>query len=232
MIITECIPAFVLHRRAYRDTSLILELFTQSEGRISVVAKGAKRATSPLKQSGQLFQPLLISWRGKHELLTLTQADCEHYFMPLPPNYLAWGFYANELLYRLLGKQDPYPKLFSNYQQLIFELSCNRGNEKLLRLFERELLVELGYGLHLTHEANTHQAIDVTAYYHFIPSQGAVKSKAQDNTRYTFKGKSLVALARGDLDDIEILADAKRLLRFALSHLLGDKPLKSRELLW
>ena len=227
----QCVPAFILHRRAYRDTSLLLELFTQTEGRISVIAKGAKRPKSPLKNGIQLFQPVLVSWQGKHDLLTLTQTDSEHFFSPLPDHYLAWGFYLNELLYRLLGKHDPYPDLFIHYQQLIFELSCNRGSEKLLRLFERELLTQLGYGLQLTHEANTQAPIDRAAYYHFLPSEGAVRTHAINNTHYTFKGHSLVSLAKGELDEPETLHDAKRLLRFVLTTLLGDKPLKSRELL-
>jgi DNA repair protein RecO (recombination protein O) len=223
--------AFILHRRPYRDTSLLLELFSRNEGRVTVVAKGARRPKSTLKNAVQLFQPLQVSWQGQQELANLIYAEIEQSLPPFPAQYLPWGFYLNELIYRLLGKFDPYPELFDYYEQLITNLAHNQAHEKQLRLFERELLTELGYGLQLTQEADTHLPLDATAYYHFIPTHGPVRTQIDERNHYVFQGKTLLALANNELNERETLHDAKRLLRLALNALLGDKPIKSRELL-
>ena len=223
-------PAFVLHRRDYRDTSLIIELFTLHDGRVSVIAKGAKRTKSPLRNSLQMFQPILIARTGKNELQTLTQVEMQTPLMPIAGRYLAWAFYLNELLFRLLGKHDPYPELFHHYQNLLQSLVDNKADEKKLRLFEYTLLNELGYGLQLTTD-NNEQALQDDAYYNFLPHQAPVKTSLTDNTHFIYPGSSLLAIQQQRFDDETVLQDAKRLLRHALLQLLGDKPLKSRELL-
>ena len=223
-------PAFVLHRRNYRDTSLIIELFTLHNGRISVVAKGAKRAKSPLRHSLHLFQPMFVLAKGQAELQTLIQAESIAPLAAINQAYLAWAFYLNELLFRLLGKHDPYPKLFHQYQDLLHHLTGKNIEEKQLRLFEYDLLTELGYGLQLATDANN-EPLNSTAYYHCMPQHAPVKTRFKDHTTFIYSGNSLLALQTRQLDTSTALHDAKRLLRYALQQLLGNKPLKSRELL-
>ena len=223
-------PAFILHRRAYRDTSLLIEFFTLNNGRISTIAKGAKRSKSSLRSSLQSFQPLLITCRGKRELQTLTQVELQSPFANIHGGYLAWAFYTNELLFRLLERQEPYPQLFNHYTQLLRNLAENTITEQSLRLFECDLLTELGYGLQLHHDTN-HQALDANSYYLVIPQQAPQRTNAALVNKRIYRGSSLLALRARNLTQQPALADAKRLLRDALQHLLGDKPLKSRELL-
>jgi len=223
-------PAFILHRRDYRDTSLIIELFTLHEGRISAIAKGAKRNKSSLRNSLHLFQPILISTQGKHELKTLTQAELQSPLANIDGTHLPWAFYLNELLFRLLEKHDPYPQLFNHYRVLLQRLAEQNIEEKHLRFFEYDLLLELGYGLQLTTDINN-EPIDTAAYYHCLPHQAPVKTTLDNDANAIYSGLSLLALSTRQLDSGSALQDAKHLLRHALRQLLGDKPLKSRELL-
>jgi DNA repair protein RecO (recombination protein O) len=220
--------AFVLHRRNYRDTSQIIELFTASAGRISVVAKGAKRRKSPLHTSLQMFQPLLVSWQGKHELQTLVHAELQQPFAMVSGKYLAWAFYLNELLFRLLQKHEPYPFLFDHYQRLLQQITQQDVTEKALRYFELDLLQRMGYALNLTHD--DHNApLETSCYYHCQPGQNPLKIQYKAESRQHYSGAMLLALAEQNLNG-EQLKQAKHLLRQALASLLGDKPLKSREL--
>ena len=223
-------PAFILHRRNYRDTSLILELFTLEEGRLSVIAKGAKRNKSPLRNSLQMFQPILVAYSGKSELQTLVQIELQTPLANIKEQYLAWAFYLNELLFRLLQKHDPYPDLFQQYQKTITLLASNIVNEEHLRIFEYDLLNELGYGLQLTTDGEGN-LIEPQSYYHCLPQQAPIKTNFNDQQQNIYLGNSLLALQQKNLTDTTALRDSKNLLRQALLPLLGEKPLKSRELL-
>ena len=221
--------AFVLHRRDYRDTSQIIELFTLNHGRISVVAKGCKRPKSPLKTSLQMFQPLLVNWQGKHELMTLTHAELDKPFSTINGKYLAWAFYINELLYRLLQKHEPYPNIFQHYQLLIHNIINKKVVEADLRLFEHDVLTRMGYGLHLKSDENNFP-LEPSTYYFLEPAQSPIKTTFSDG-KHIYLGEDLSALAEHRMVSPEHLKAAKRLLRHALQHLIGDKPFKSRELL-
>lgn len=221
--------AFVLHRRDYRDTSQIIELFTEKSGRISVIAKGAKRAKSPLKTCLQMFQPLLVSWKGKNELMTLIHAELQKPFTMVSGQWLAWAFYLNELLYRLLGKHEAYPIIFTHYQRLLERISQRNLCAADLRYFEKDLLNQLGYGLHL-HKDSDNQVLKSDSYYLMEPLHTPSKTQFSE-AKHVYAGKSLLALAKHELNDLQSLKDSKRLLRFALQELIGDKPFKSGELL-
>lgn len=216
--------AYVLHRRPYRDTSSLIEFFTQEYGRISVIAKGAKRAKSPLKSSLQLFQPLLIQARGKGELASLYRVDIAQPLPTLKADRLAWGFYLNELLYRLLKRHDEAPEIFSHYHQLLQKLTTEDSSPVDLRYFENQLLTYLGYGLPLYNLSETEN-------YLFDPELGLKPTSLPVDHRKIFSGRALLALATQELIEPEHQQSAKQLLRQALQHLLGDKPLKSREML-
>jgi DNA repair protein RecO (recombination protein O) len=223
-------PAFVLHHRAYRETSVILDLLTQDHGRISAVARGVRQARSQLKPLLQPFIPLLISWQGRSELLTLLAAEPNGSSQPLTGENLLSGFYLNELLVRVLPKYDTHPGLYTIYQQTLLELTNLDLLQKSLRLFEKNLLEALGYGLQLMYDTNQHD-IAADKYYRFHADQGfELCQNSAVATASLFSGKSLLALANEQLHDDNVLREIKRLMRLALAPLLGQYPLNSRQL--
>jgi len=226
-------PAYVLHYRNYRETSFLVELLTQYAGRISVIARGAKRAKSPMKGLIQPFIPIAAAWRGKGSLPTLQTAEICGKPIILRDNKLFSGFYLNELLTYLLHRHSPCENIFNLYKDVLYQLSAAIDTEPMLRKFEKYLLHELGYALQLNHEAHSEKPIEKTKHYLFIPHEGfsAVQSSKSTQINHAiFNGKNLLKIALDDFNDIEVLRDAKRLMRFALQPLLGDKMIKSREL--
>ena len=218
-------PAFILHHRAYRETSLLLDVFTKDYGRISLIARGIRTAGSRLRPLLQPFVPLLISWYGKTELMTLQTAEARGNPMRLKGRCLLGAFYLNELLLRLLQKQDAHPQLYTIYQDTLLKLSGVELEQKFLRFFEKKLLDELGYGLQL-------QTFIDDQYYRYYPEQGFKLREAWEDIsqRMIFSGKSLNSLANEQLDDESALLDSKRLMRIALMPLLGTQPLQTRKM--
>lgn len=224
-------PSYILHYRLYRETSLLLDVFTEKYGRISLLARGARKGRLNLRSILQPFQPLLLSWQGKGELMTLTAAETNGVSRPLHGTCLFSGFYLNELLFRMLPKEDPHPRLYTIYQQTLLELQSRTLQQKTLRLFEKKLLEELGYGISLQHDFSTGKQIVAEANYQFHPEQGFKQiDELRDESRICFKGKSLLAFADEQLHDEESLRDAKQLMRLAFAELLGGKPLQTRKL--
>ena len=158
-------PAYLLHRKPFRDTSLLLEVFTREFGRIGLVARGARGPRSKLKGVLQPYQPLLLSWSGRGELPTLTSAESQAGALFLQGNALISGFYLNELLMRLLARHDPHTELFISYQTALQRLIMNDELDWTLRLFERDLLQQLGYGLLLTHEGQSGAEVEPDSRY-------------------------------------------------------------------
>ncbi|WP_423062839.1 DNA repair protein RecO [Candidiatus Paracoxiella cheracis] len=224
-------PAFVLHRRPYSDTSLIVELFSVNHGRISAVARSARGLKSRYKGKLELFSPLLVSWLGGRELKTLGNVELHGRPTLLDGDTLLCGFYLNELLMRLLHRDDPYPDLFDAYKKTLENLSNGAPVQILLRCFEKKLLHELGYGLPLNREIETGLPIEPSQYYHYIPDRGFLKSERDDSQIAIFSGHSLIALHNEQFDEEETLKEIKRLMRMAIGRHLGNKPLQSRELL-
>lgn len=223
-------PAYILHHRPYRDTSALLELWTRDFGRIGVVARGARSAGSPLRGVLQPFRALLVSWTGRGELKTLTGAEAAGSAPALSGRALLSGFYVNELLLRVVQRQDPNAELYQAYEQALSGLGGSEREERTLRVFERDLLQALGYGLVLDTEADTGRPVDPAREYRYRADYGVIALDAPEPGGIRIRGASLLSLAQGELSDAESLADAKRLMRAALSPHLGDRPLKSREL--
>ena len=223
-------PAFVLHHRAYRETSLLLDIFTESHGRISLIARGIRTNRSKLRSLLQPFVPLLISWQGKSELMLLSSAENNGTPFQLRGDCLLSGFYLNELLVRVLQKQDPHPQLYTIYHNTLLELQAGQLRQQTLRIFEKRLLEELGYGLQLQRDFSTGEELVAEQFYLFYPEQGFKRSEAFAGDRMRFKGKSLLALATEQFNDEECLRDAKRLIRIAFASLLGLQFLHSRKL--
>lgn len=227
-------PAYVLHQRPWGDTSVILELFTPEHGRMGALAKGAKRMRSPWHGLLQPFHPLLVDWRGRGELKTLIRAEPQGQALALPAAVLASGFYLNELLLRLLSRDDAQIALFGCYDAALRDLVTSRGValETTLRRFERDLLAVLGYGLVLDHEVTKGQSLAVERRYHYVIERGPVPAEADvAGEGIPLQGGTLLALRDGELGEATQRREAKRLMRAVLAHYLGPRPLASRALL-
>lgn len=224
--------AFVLHTRAYRETSLLLELFTESFGRIGLVARGARRPKARLRALLRPFQYLLLSWSGRGELGTLIGAEAEGAPYLVSGKRLACGFYMNELLLRLLARSDAHPRLFSSYRKTLQGLGeHDRSPEALLRVFEKHLLSELGYALLLDHEADDGPRVRAGAVYRYNLESGPVRVSETCRGERTVKGESLLALDNEQLSGGCDLLEIKRLTRAALNQYLAGKPIRARELI-
>lgn len=224
-------PAYLLHHHPYQDTSRIIELLTRDHGRVGLLARGVRSPRSRLGGILLHFRPLLVSWTGRGELPVLSQADALAWREELSGTRLLSGFYLNELLLRLLARHDPHPGVFDLYANTLNRLYDNENLEVVLRLFERDLLRELGFGLELEREAATGAAIEVDAWYRLAPHEGPRRLTAATDGAWDVPGSALRALAQGKFDDADDLRHCKRLLRQVLSVHLGDKPLKSRDVL-
>ncbi len=223
-------PALLLHRKPYRDTSLLIEVFSVEHGRLGLVARGAHTRRGALQGLLQPFIPLLLSWSGRGELMTLTGAESDGPTLALRGDVVISGFYLNELLMRLLPRHDPQPHLYQRYLATLTRLAKAGTDEWALRLFERDLLDELGYGLLLTHEGGSGEMVESAARYCYHPEFGPQRLEQGNERCLAVHGATLLALAQGGEADDRKRAEAKRLMRMSLSHHLGAKPLASREL--
>ena len=223
-------PGYVLHRRAYRETSLLLDVLTREHGRVGLVARGARRGRDSPAAVLQPFVPLLFTWSASGELGTLAGAESAGPRAEISGKLLFSGLYANELLVRLLPRNDPHPELFGVYATLLGSLSQRHLLESTLRRFEMQLLAELGYGLVLDRTAGEGTAIDPQRYYHYLPEHGAVPARSGDSAGVRVKGNILLAIAQDRFESEAVLSGAKRLMRCVLAHHLGNRPLASRTL--
>lgn len=217
-------PAYLLNRRPYGDSSLLLEAFTREHGRIGLIARGARGAKSKLRGLLQPFEPLLLSWHAGGELATLSGAESAGPPLGVEGERVFYGWYLNELLLRLLQRQDAHPLLFDAYVLTVQQLPGEAGHaQDALRLFEKTLLAEIGYGLLLPDD------LDATRRYHYDPDMGP--RPAADTDASAYAGASLIALRDEQLDTAQARGDARRLLRTALAVHLGPRPLQTAQLL-
>ncbi|MCV6589583.1 MAG: DNA repair protein RecO [Marinobacterium sp.] len=217
--------AYVLHTRPYRDTSLLVEFFTLQSGRCSAVARGARKPGARLRATLQPFVPLQIGWRGRQELKTLAVAENAGAMRFLAGSALICGLYVNELLERTLIAGESQPKLFVYYQYVLDALVKAEDIEGALRAFEYQLLETMGYGLDLS-------AVCKGGHYRYQPGQGVVplgRAPQKPDSCY-FSANQLLAIAEENYACDDTRRAAKRLMRMALEPLLGDRPLRSRDL--
>ncbi|AOX99086.1 DNA repair protein RecO [Jeongeupia sp. USM3] len=224
-------PAFILHQYAYRETSRLLDVFSRDHGRTMIVARGVQRPGSQLRGSLLAFQPLLLAWFGAGEVKTLHAAEWQGGLPQLTGLPLLCGFYLNELLMKLLPREDAYPALFGAYFDAIRQLgragSERTAVEPVLRGFELTLLRALGYAPTLDRLADG-TPLQPGRRYGFDPGLGIVPAGG-DQARYD--AEALLAIAAGRFDDERMLAQAKPLMRLAFAPLLADTPLHTRQLL-
>ena len=221
--------AFVLHQRPYRQTSLLLDVFTEQAGRLSLVARGVRQQKRRHNNPFQLFQPLWLSWFGRGELATLDHVETAKPAFILRGPAAICGLYINELLIRLLSNQHSEPDVFLLYQQILARLSGTSEIEISLRLFEYQLLEALGYGIDLNRDANDF-ALNPDSYYRYQPEHGLIRVKAAANADDVIQGRSLQQLQQAQNFDTQALGEIKQLMRSVLNYYLDGKPLKSRTL--
>lgn len=227
-------PAYLLHWRPWSESSLLLDLFTRTHGRLALLAKGARRGRSRTRGALLPFQPLLASWSGKGQLPVLTGVEIAA-VVPRPTGAaLGCGYYMNELLLKLLHRFDPHERLFDAYDVAVVRLGSQAGDnnaaERALRIFEKALLSETGFGLILDRDVRTGEAIDPGRDYQYLPGRGPVAAgEGKEGAGLMVRGETLLALGRESLVDARSLRESKRLTRMLLHQQLGGRPIRSRE---
>jgi DNA repair protein RecO (recombination protein O) len=219
-------PAYILHSHPYLETSLIVEALSREHGRVSLVARGARRPASALKSRLIAFQPLWLSWFGKNSLRTLHAAEWQGGDLRLGGQALMCGFYLNELLLKLLPQDDAHENLYDTYADTLGALASGPDPEPILRRFELALLTELGYAQTLDQCADG-TAVRAGARYAYIPGEGPRPAGAEPG----YGGGTLLDMARGEFSAPGTAVESKRLMRMLINHYLGDKPLMTRRLL-
>jgi len=218
--------AFLLHAYPYSETSLILEIFARDHGRLAVLARGARRPRSALRGVLLAFQPLELGWFGGGEVKTLARADWLGGIPFLRGEGLLLGYYLNELLLKLLPREDAHVALFDAYAEALAALALGGIETAELRRFEKALLKELGYGLVLEREAGG-RAVEAEVRYRYQVERGAVRESEAESGQ-VISGKTLLDLAADDYTDPRSLAESKQLMRHLLAHHLSGQQLQTR----
>jgi DNA repair protein RecO (recombination protein O) len=225
-------PAYVLHATAYKETSLIVQLFSRHYGRVAAVAKGAKRPHSALRGVLMSLQPLLVAWSGKGEVKTLTQAHWVGGQPALRGDGLLQGFYLNELLLKLLAREDAHESLFDDYRNALLALATGAGRaESALRQFEFSLLRELGVGADWQ-KTTQGEAVVPGQRYVCLPEVGVRLARSSEAADLPImEGEILLAMAHRNFSEPRTLQQGKQLIRYWLHHLLSGRPLNTRQML-
>lgn len=224
-------PGFVLHSYPWRETSLIVEVFSRDHGRVALVAKGARRPMSALRGVLMAFQPLLIDWSGGGEVKTLVRAEWQGGLPLLSGKALLCGYYLNELLVKLSAREDAHPTLFDAYGAALVALAGNLPLAPLLRRFELTLLRELGYGVGLESEAESGAPVEPAGRYVYIVEQGLMLASRAPEDALVLSGQTVLDMLAGNFERPETLAQSKSLLRMLINHTLHGQALESRRVL-
>ena len=221
-------PIYILHTYPFKETSLIVEILSKEFGRIAFTAKGARRPRSSLRGMLLPFQSLQATWSGRQELKTLHNIEWSNAFLTIEGDALVCGFYLNELIMRLVPKDDPYPKLYDFYNNTIQELTSNKFLSVTLRRFELRLLQELGYQVPLNKD--THGGIIDPDKKYFYQVESGPSFNRTFNDQIPVAGKTLLDMAADNYEDIKTERQSKQLMRYLINHYIGDKPLHSKQL--
>lgn len=221
-------PAFVLHSYPFRETSLIVEVLSRNYGRLGVVARGARRPRSAVRGMLMAFQPLLLGWFGQGEVRTLAKAEWQGGQPLLQGRALLCGYYLNELLLRLLLREDAHTALFDAYATALQRLAQGAPQAAHLRRFEHTLLRELGYGPTLDRDSASGKPVEAGKRYAYLIERGPVETSDEAHGGPVFSGRALLAMAAEDYSDADTLAQGKALMRMLINHYLGGQNLNSR----
>ncbi|EFK95926.1 DNA repair protein recO [sediment metagenome] len=241
---------YVLHSYPYRETSLLLQVWTEKHGRFAAVAKGARRPKSAARGVLVPFQPLALAWFGRGEVKTLKNAEPAGPALPLAGASLLSAFYLNELLLKLIHRDDPHERLWVAYDEAIGQLrersrrasgvpgllaaepgvGESRAIEPVLRRFELAMLRELGFAAELGRDAETGAAIDAEQDYWYVVERGPIPATGGSERADAVKlsGLTLVHLERGRFDDARTAGEAKNLMRMLIHHCLAGQELSTR----
>jgi DNA repair protein RecO (recombination protein O) len=219
--------AFLLHAHPYSETSLVLDVFSRDHGRLAVLARGARRPRSALRGVLLSFQPLELGWFGAGEVKTLAKAEWVGGLPLLQGKSLLLGYYLNELLLKLLPREDAHAALYDAYAEALAALTHGSSETAELRRFEKSLLRELGYGLALDRVVDSGEPVRADGQYEYQVERGVVEAGGV-SPRLTFSGKTLLDLAADDYGDPRTLAESKLLMRQLMSYYLGNQTLQSR----
>jgi len=228
-------PAFVLHTYPYKETSLIVEAFSRSQGRTALIAKGARRPRSAMRGVLHAFQPLRFSWAGSGEMNTLVSAEWQGGMPFLRGFGLMCGFYVNELILRLLPRDDAHENLFDAYSGSLEMLARGDPTAPVLRRFEKRLLAELGYAMLLDRDAAGGDPIDPSLHYLYDPERGPLPmernaSDAPDG-EMVVRGSTLLGIDRDDFSSGETMHQARGLMRALIGQRLHGQTLHTRSVL-
>lgn len=232
---TEHEPAFVLHSYPYKESSLIVEAFTRHRGRVGLLARGARRPRSAVRGTLLAFHPLRLSWSASAELGTLTAAEWAGGQPALSGVALMCGFYVNELLLRLLPREDAHEALFDAYAGAVGRLGAGDEPSALLRAFELRLLRELGYAPPLDRDVASGMPVQADERYAYVPERGplalAGAGAGGADTDFTVSGQTLLDMSREDFTRQETRDEARRLMRRLIAARLSGQTLHTSEML-
>jgi DNA repair protein RecO (recombination protein O) len=225
--------AYVLHSYPYSETSLVVDVFSREHGRVPLLARGARRPRSALRGLLMAFQPLELGWFGAGEVKTLAKAEWLGGVPLLSGRCLMLGYYMNELLVKMLPREDAHGVLFDAYGAALLALAGGAADAPELRRFEKTLLKELGYGLTLDRDAESGEAVRAEAHYVFQIERGPVRKVGAGDTangsqHAVLRGKTLLDMAADDYSDPQTGAESRALMRQLIAYHLGGKPLQSR----
>ncbi len=224
-------PGYVLHTRPYSETSLLVDVFSRNHGRFMLLAKGARRQKSAMRGMLLPFVPLLISWAGKGQLPILTVAEPRGFTNTQSRRWVQSGFYINELILKLLHRFDEHAQLYDYYDHAIQALSSGTDVGSVLRVFEKQLLQEIGFGMILDHDVETGEAIDPDCYYHYFPQRGPVLANGDRESGTRVSGNTLKAFHEEQFNSVESSRQARTLSRSLIVQQLGGKELRSRRVM-
>ncbi len=223
-------PGFVLHAYPYKETSLIVEAFTRRFGRVGLLARGARRPRSTMRGVLLAFHPLQLTWSSSAELGTLLSAEWGGGQASLSGIGLMCGFYVNELLLRLLPRDDPHEALFDAYGAALARLAAGDAQAGVLRGFERRMLAELGYAPVLDREATNGARIEAAKHYAYEAERGPVETRRSDGEA-VISGRTLLDMAADNYDNLRTREEARRLMRALIAERLGGQVLHTRAVL-
>ncbi|MCC6210557.1 MAG: DNA repair protein RecO [Burkholderiales bacterium] len=221
---------FVLHSFAYKETSLIVEAFTRRHGRIGLLARGARRPRSAMRGVLLAFHPLRMSWSAGAELGTLLQVEWGGGRRALAGTALMCGFYINELLLRLLPRDDAHESLFDAYAGSLARLAAGEARAAVLRGFELRMLAELGYAPMLEREAASGAPVEPARNYAYEPDRGPVETRRSEGET-VISGRTLLDMAADNYDNPRTREQARRLTRALIAERLGGQQLHTRAVL-
>lgn len=218
--------AYLLHRRPYSDSQVMLDMLVEGVGQLRMLARVSGRQATKHKAQLQPFQSLLVHYNGKYDLKYINKFELYGNPLFLTGDKLYCGFYLNELTNRIVPINEPIDQVFQLYKTHLENLTSGTDMQAVLRSYEFQLLELLGYGVDFSFDADGEPIDDKQTYSYFAE----VGFSVQHDTRSGFTGSQLNAIANHDFSQADVLYMAKQLSRYLLKPLLGNKPLKSREL--